>query len=324
MDRRSRTGYPDIESGSGRRRGRERDPAVALGVPVFRRTEKFAALLDSVEATPVSTVYVADNGDAEDRDHLYDRPHGFDIELLDLDRGARLGRARRAIADAVDEPYLVLVDSDFRVPPNVGVLVEQLRAAPAFGGVGGLLLEHGRISGMYHDLHEDGDLLIRDTPGEKPVRDLAGHPFVEFDFIPNAAVLRTDCFADYTWDPAYVIGKEHLDFYVGHHRRTGWRFGVCPEVLFRHDPGGDAGFVQRRHDPSRLMESKRRFLTKWGYSQILRRRYWLDRAHPDPPMMTLARALPRIAQPRFLDLNDALWTLKGKALDGVGRLATRR
>lgn len=291
---------------------------LALGVTVFKRTEKLRALLASVPAL-VDTVYVADDGDTEDRRAIYDDDWAFDLEVLDLEYDAGLGHGRRAITDALEEEYLLVVDSDHLVPDNVGTLLEQLEAAPEFGGIGGLFLENGRLTGMCHDIYEEGSLLVRDTPAEKTTRTVAGAPLVPFDFIPNAAIFRRGCLEDYSWDPEYTIGKEHLDFYVGHHRQTDWSFGVCPSVLFPHDPGGDDDFVATRHDPSRLLASKAYFLEKWGYRQILRRRYWLDHAHGHPAIMTVANAAPRWLRPLVLDANEWLWLLQGKTYDALGR-----
>lgn len=293
---------------------------VALGVTVFKRTEKLRALLESAEGTVVGRVYVADDGDTADRADLYAEEFDFDLDVIDLPYDAGLGRGRQQLVKHLEEEYLLVTDSDHRIPDNVGVLIDQIEADPDLGGVGGLFLEHGHLSGMCHDIYEDDGLLIRDTPPEKHVRTLAGHPFVEFDFIPNVAVFRRECLEDYTWDPEYVIGKEHLDFYVGHHRTTDWNFGVCPRVLFPHDPGGDDDFLDTRHDPSRLLRSKQYFLEKWGYDQVLREHYWLDLAHGMPVMIGIARALPRALQPDFLDLNDALWRFQGKTFDAVGDL----
>lgn len=294
-------------------------PRLALGVTVFKRTEKLRALLDSVPSI-VDRVYVADDGKTDDRHDIYDGEYEFDLDVIDLEYDAGLGRGREAITDALSEEYLLVVDSDQKVPDNVSILLEQLETDSDLGAVGGLFLEHGTLTGMCHDIFEEDGLLIRDAPRGKPVRNVAGAPLVEFDFIPNAAVFRKECLDEYTWDPAYRIGKEHLDFYVGHRKQTDWRFGVCPRVLFPHDPGGSADFVATRHDPSRLLKSKAHFLEKWGYRQVLRRRYWLDHAHQFPMMMRVANIAPRKLQPAVLDLNERLWYLQGKTYDLVGRV----
>jgi glycosyltransferase involved in cell wall biosynthesis len=296
--------------------------SLALGVTVFKRTNKLRALLESVPPA-VKRVYVADDGDTRERESIYDVKYGFDLEVIDLEYDAGLGRGRQAITDRLSEEYLIVVDSDQLVPDNVELLVDQLEEDASLGGVAGLFLEHGTLTGMCHDIYEDGDLLIRDTERHKTVRTVAGAPLIEFDFVPNAVVFRKSCLDDHTWDPQYRIGKEHLDFYVGHYRATDWTFAVSPQVFFPHEPGGDADFMTTRHDPTRLLGSKAYFLDKWGYRQILRKRYWLDHAHGFPTMMQLANLTPRPLQPAVLDLNEILWRIQGKLYDSIGRLVNR-
>lgn len=287
---------------------------LALGVKVFSRAEKLEGLLDSVAGSPVDAVYVADDGEpSAAKDRLYDAEYPFDLTVLDLEYDAGLGYGRNRIVEASDEEFLLVVDSDHEVPGNVGVLVDQLEARPDLGGVSGLLLEDGKIRGTCHDLYEDGDVLVRDVREDKTVRRVAGAPLVEFEFVPNAAVFRRECLEDAAWDPAYVIGKEHLDFYVTHLRETDWTFAVNPTVLFDHYPGGDAGYVADRESAAKLERSKQYFLEKWGYRQvILGQTDWWDgsRTLRDPSRLVellvkdLFLALPPSVQVPVMDLRD--------------------
>jgi hypothetical protein len=163
----------------------------------------------------------------------------------------------------------VIAIDDHELIGDVTVLRDQLQADERLGGVGGLLYEHNRITGTCHDLSENGSVLIRNTREPKDVQLIADQPFVPFDFIPNVALFKRSCLEEYCWDPEYVIGKEHLDFYVGHKRRTDWQFGVCPNVLFEHNPGGSDNYVRNRESYRKLQESRSYFLSKWGYKQIL-------------------------------------------------------
>ncbi|WP_265108317.1 glycosyltransferase family 2 protein [Halosolutus halophilus] len=267
------------------------DPAVALGVKVFNRTEKLEALLESVPADEYDVVYVADDGRTEERTHLYERAWPFDLELIDLPYDAGLGPGRNAIVDALSEEYLTIVDSDHEVPTNAAMLVRQLEARPDFGGISGLLLEHGRIQGLCHDLFEEGDVLVRDT-GSKTAETVAGYPLVAFDFVPNVVTFRRACLEERAWDENYVIGREHLDFFVGHWRGTDWRFGTCPAVLFPHHPGGGSEYDSNRLDRTKLLASKSYFREKWGYDQIVAREFWLGNQSIDRPLAVLDGSVP--------------------------------
>ena len=295
---------------------------LALCVVVFRRTGKLATLLESVgEDGPISSVYVADNGElTDDRRALYDRSFPFDLEVLDVAYDAGLARSRRAAVEAAEEPYLLVVDSDVEVPDNVGALHDVLRERPGLGGVGGVLVEGDRIRSDCYDLFDRGPLLCKDIRGGKRVESVGGHPFVPFDQIQNVALYRRACLDDYCWDPAYRIGWEHTDFFLGHRDRTEWQFGVCPTVMFRHHPGGDEAYVASRRSHERVRASKRYFLDKWGYEQVLYgQTNWLE-THDglvDPSVLVaelakhaLLRLPPRVQVP-LMDLRDGIRKLRG-------------
>ncbi len=279
--------------------------SVALGVKVFTRTEKLAALLDSVDPDDVDRVYVADDGRTEDRRSLYERDWPFELTVIDLEYDAGLGRGRAEIVDRLEEEYLLIVDSDHRLPDNVDLLRRQLRERPDFGGIAGLLLEYGRLTGMTHDLSVDDGVLIRDVDDEKEVLEAAGHRLVPFDFLPNVCLFRRECLQEYAWDPAYVIAMEHLDFYVGHWRGTDWRFGVSPSVQFVHDPRSDATYAANRGDPGKRLASKEHFLEKWGYRQVLLRETWL-RERWQSPSARIPFDLPLPVETFVADCNDWL------------------
>lgn len=242
-----------------------------MGVTVFKRAGKLANHLDSVEYQDVGAVYVADNGEMTDeKQRLYDRSYDFDLTVLDLEYDSGLGHSRNQLAMAVDEKFLFIVDSDNILPRHVDVtlLADQLERKPGFGGISGLLFEDGHLYGDCHDLFEADDVLVRDVRESKDLEIVAGAPLLEFDFVPNVTMFRTVCLDDYVWDPEYKIGKEHLDFYVGHLKTTDWSFGVCPEMIVRHDPGGSDEFMEYRTDWNRILASKRYFQEKWGYRQV--------------------------------------------------------
>jgi glycosyltransferase involved in cell wall biosynthesis len=243
---------------------------IAVGVKVFSRTEKLQNLLESIEQQDIGAVYVADDGEmTEEKSTLYGQDFEFDLTVYDLPYDAGLGYGRAHIVENFTEEYLLVVDSDHELIGDVTILRDQLEASESLGGVGGLLYEHERIAGTCHNLHENGDVLIRTVRDRPATQMLSNHPFVPFDFIPNVALFKRSCLEDYCWDPEYVIGKEHLDFYIGHKRQTDWQFGVCPTVLFGHYPGGDSAYIENRESYQKLQNSRSYFLEKWGYEQIL-------------------------------------------------------
>jgi glycosyltransferase involved in cell wall biosynthesis len=245
-------------------------PEIALGTKIFNRVTKLESLFDSLSDTPIDTVYVADDGEpSEDKKKLYGANYEFDLNVLDMEYDAGLGHGRNQIVEACDEPYLLIVDSDHQASPGIARLAKQLEARPKLGGVSGLLLERQKIRGVCHDLFQKKNVLIRDVREDKIVQRVAGDPLIEFDFIPNTCMFRREALEDQMWDPEYIIGKEHIDFYWTHKQKTDWTFGVNPTVLFAHHPGGDSKYVTNRNSVEKLTNSKRYFLKKWNLQAIV-------------------------------------------------------
>jgi hypothetical protein len=255
--------------------------SVAAGTKVFTRADKLENLIASIGKTDIDQLYIADDGEATNqKSEIYAGSYDVDIDILDLKYDAGLGYGRKRIVKEINEDYLLIVDTDHEVPENVSILLKQLEAMEGVGGVGGNLIEPetGRFTQNAHDLTEEGNRIVRYIdPDKKNVEYVSGHPFIGFDFIPNAALFRAECLDDYCWDENYVIDREHIDFYVGHMKRTDWKFGVCPEVIFRHYPGGGQEYLKNRHSSTKSRKSTEYFLNKWGYDAIdSRGRFWFD------------------------------------------------
>lgn len=253
--------------------------SIALGVVFLSRTERLKRLLASAERSFVDNVYIADNGPPSSaKDELYNRSYPFDLEVIDVPEPS-LGRGRKAITDEVTEDYLLVVDSDVTIPNNVNVLLKQLQETDSMGGICGNLIEPevGRFVQGAKDFREKGNKLYRGGNLEKKdVEFVAGSPLVRFDQVPNVTLFDVACLDDYTWDPEYTIGYEHVDFYVGHWKLTDWEFAVSPEVIFPHYPGGDTAYNTKRMDDTTITESRDYFLDKWGYDSIYTGKSWFD------------------------------------------------
>lgn len=292
---------------------------IALGVVVMTRIEKLRRLLESADQQPIKTVYIADAGRmTPEKQEIYDRDFTFKTVVLDLDYEIELGRSRKRIVDELSEEYLLTVDSDHEVPDNVTLLVDQLSERPDIGGIAGSIIEpnKGRLWQSAKDFYEDGNALVRDARHEeKEIEYVADSPFVEFDFIPSAGILRKDCLQDYAWDPKYTNTREHADFYVGHWLKTDWVFGISPEVHFKHYPGGDTKYVSHRHDTERQDFAEEYFLNKWGYEAFgMGEPYWYDTHYTDRTLLDRARNLYQ---------NEGINTLLKKSVFSAPRIARR-
>lgn len=285
---------------------------IAVATKVFKRTEDLRRLLRSAECTGIRNVYVSDDGESGEHESVYDEEWEFDLTVINLPFDAGLGEGRRRFVEESTEDYLLVVDTDHEIPPNYRVLKDVLDQYPELGAVAGITVENGTIGGMCHDIKVEDGVLIRHAPLKEYDWE-TGHPVLRFDFIPNAALFRRECVEDYNWDPAYIIGKEHLDFYYGHILRTDWEFAICPVVTFPHHETTDSEFLKFRLSEARRMKSKRYFLEKWGLEQIQRRSYWLDRTpHANPVAVRLSNSVPLPLGKRILNANDRYRIQKGK------------
>lgn len=260
---------------------------VSLGVKVFMRSEKLYRLLESVEDTEISKVYIADGGNTEDRIHMYEKSWNFELELIDLEFNCGLGAGRKAIAEKVEEKYLLVVDSDNEIPKNIQILYDILEKKPRLGGVCGLFFEtqndliSHRLRAKCKDITINGST-IKYHRNDKETQWVSGHPIIKFDFIENIAIIRRECIDDHVWDEDLEQGWAHDDFYLGH-KNTKWEFAMCPEVLFPHNRADEKeGYKNNRRDTRRLERSKKHFMNKWGIKEVetLNTNY-IDTVHPD-------------------------------------------
>lgn len=251
---------------------------IAVTVPVFSRVGKLESLFRSVETFGIEDVYVADDGEKTDaKEELYSTDWDFSLTVIDLPYDAGVGKKREVLSTRPDEEYLLFLDSDMEVPHNYELLYEQLEERPDSGGVCGMYLEPGRISTVSSDFYEEDGTLYRGVRTRKEIETVAGAPYVEFDFHPQVGLFRRECFEDYTWDDFYTIMREHIDFFLGHWKQTDWTFGLCPEVLIPHYPGGSANYRSHRESEEKFERSDRYFCEKWGYDEmVIENDRWID------------------------------------------------
>lgn len=273
---------------------------IALGTTVFKRTEKLENLLESIPAF-IDVVYISDVGNSTERSFIYEDDYGFELNVIDLDYGSGLGRGRFEIVNRLTEDYIYIVDSDNEVPKDADILIDQLEDRDELGAISGILEEDNSLICGSHDLFEKGSYLIRDICSAKSPIESEGQSLYKFDSIPNVALFRSECLQDYCWDPEYVIGMEHLDFYLGHSRQTNWEFATNPRVIFPHDRGGSESYMSNRTNNDELQSSREYFLDKWGLEGIVNiQSRWLHTYDPGrestmafrPLLNTILRKLP--------------------------------
>lgn len=284
------------------------DNSIAVGVPMFSRTEALTNFLESLPPY-VSRVYVADNGEAPDR-HVYTEPWPFDLEVINMGYDCGIGPCRAAIGNAVQEPYLFVADNDMEIirPDDLRILQRILEENPDVGAVSGWLKEGNTIRTGARDLHETGDTLIKNVR-DSPEIETDPVPFARFDFIPQAALYRTAIFESYQYDPE-IFNSEHIDFFIGQKDAGRWEFASTPVVLIEHNRDIDEEYREGKRGSNRvdfdLMSEK------WGYETAVPgpRSDWVT--NRDVPMSEQAFNVFRQATP------PKVWVPVRKALIRLG------
>lgn len=243
-----------------------------------------------MEDSAVERIIIADNGHTDERGFLYERDWTFEITVLDLDYDAGIGRCRSAIVDELEEDHLLVLDNDMTIPSidHLNILQRVLDARPDLGGIGATLIENNRLRHGCTNLHEE-DLLfgkraivhdIRTEPEIEWVEDAI--PVVEFDKIAQAAIIRKDCLAEYSWDPRFPI-SEHLDFFLNHYHNSDWKFAITPNAVFNHHKNINQEYRTRvRSSGQKYQEKKKEALSlyeeKWEYHrwEYGHRPFWID------------------------------------------------
>lgn len=208
------------------------DNEIAVGVPMFMRDEALHRLLNSVPEY-VSTVYIAENGEEQDR-ALYHDEWPFELDVLRLPVDCGIGHCRAALTNAVEETYIWIGDSDmeFVRDEDLRTLRTVLERNPDLGGVAGWLIEGDVVRAGARDLLVEEETIIKTAANPEIEGDEI--PFARFDFIPQAALFRTAVFEDYDYDPR-MQSSEHVDFFYGHRQRTDWDFASTPTVMIQHN-----------------------------------------------------------------------------------------
>lgn len=239
---------------------------IALGTPVFSRTGALRTLLKSVPEY-VTTVYIADNGRNGERQDLYAESWPFDLNILQLQYDCGIGPCRKAIADAVTEPYLFMCDNDMEIIREMDLLrlQEVLENNPDLGGIATWLKEGDTIRTGARNLYEHNGTIIKNIR-TTPIMEGKILPFARFEFIPQCALYRSEIFNTYTYDPN-IFNSEHIDFFYGQKEADEWDFASTPAVLIRHHRNIDPVYRQSKRGKNHVDFDKME--QKWGFDYAL-------------------------------------------------------
>lgn len=260
---------------------------ITVGIKTFMRPHKLRECLKSLVGLGFYEVIIADDGKITPESKMvYEEfQEKLPLVVLRLPFDSGLAYGRNKIVKRCKTPYLLLLDDDQQVNKDILKLKKILLADPSLGGVSAFLIERGCLKCDAHNLIIKNGYLIKhlyQIPEPKKINKIV---YYICDQIPNSTLFRLECLIDRSWDNKFVIGREHVDFYLSHKILGKWKFAVTPDVKIIHNPSESNGVDEKyknqfRFNKSRLEASTKYFLKKWKLKGIIEGRKLLVRYSP--------------------------------------------
>ena len=216
---------------------------VTIGASAFRRPGCVERMVKSIrQFYPKTQIIIGDNGDQPANvsdDHL---------TYLRLPFNIGLSATRNRIVDALQTPYLWLLDDDyeFTAETDCNRFLDVLDADAHIGVVGGALVEDGKPASTW----AQGLVLENGVLNGKPVRrdiQLSGHTqYYLSDTANNFALFRREMLADHRWTEPLKL-REHADYYWRVKQAGQWQVAVCEQVRCKHLRVQSPEYEEHRH-----------------------------------------------------------------------------
>ena len=283
-----------------------RDRLTAICTTVARPHCATEFLLSLREAMPDMAVLLAEQAEMP---ALESACADFAVRHMRLPFDCGLSRARNEMVRAITTDYFLLTEDDFRFAeaPDVDYCVRFLDAHPDFLCVTGTLEDlrakprRGRLA---HNFACDniGRGLIVLPIDSAPTREIAfeGTPIRQCHMGPNWGVFRRSMFTSVklAWDEDYIIGGEHIDFYLRLAKfHPEISVGFSERLVCQHIDGNEDGYNELRNRSHWLtiFRSKWPFRYRYDLGGTLRLFETYDRAEPVPnPQADRLRELLRV------------------------------
>jgi hypothetical protein len=224
---------------------------VTIGFTAFRRPYLVRRLYDSIRARyPRVRIVIAENGDRPAQ-----LPADENLRMLNLPFDCGISASRNALIDALDTPYLWLLDDDevLTDESDVGRLLDVLDARPEIGVAGGAIYDFRpgrpmRLLNWALDARERGGKLETTLAKNPEELTAAGTRFVVCDTVQNFALFRREMLADHRWRDALKV-QEHFAYYVDVKRLGRWQVAAVDGVRCEHRRGITPEYQEFRGRP---------------------------------------------------------------------------
>lgn len=256
------------------------NPRATLVFTTIERSEKAIEVIESARARmPDLPILVAEQAAEDTEFSSYCAKMGVRHLRIPFDSG--VSAARNILVKSLETDYFVLSDDDvyFDRPININFCVRFLDEHPDFLCVAGSRRNHIERDGEVVAVHveqainlaidERGGGIIRlpvTTTGTTTVEH-EGETVLVCDYVPNWGVFRRSSFFenDLWWDERFIIGGEHLDFFLTVKLHTALKVGYWEELSCVHNKIRSKHYrvLRERHDWKEL------FANKWPHRYII-------------------------------------------------------
>ncbi len=246
---------------------------ITVGVKAFIRIAVLERALASLEGHDFAEVIVADDSNMDETRHaLYQRfRERLPLKVLELPFRSGVSFGRNRMVEACSSPYFLLMDDDLAMESDIHPMLQVLESNTKIGGVTALETKAGNLSSGCGNLHIFKNFVVHDIGygSHRKAKTLAdGTRYYTYEMINNFTLFRTAVFNDVVWDEYYLIGRDHMDFYLTHKKLGKWQFALTPDCTYAHsseDAGELAILYQKfRASPDTFELMSNYFNNKWG------------------------------------------------------------
>lgn len=262
---------------------------VTATIKTFMRPDKFEKCLQcAIDAGLVHILVGYDGPEGELlKQHKeicehYSNIANIQLQFIKYPFNLGLSGTRNAFINECKTPFFLQLDDDNYVPSNILDALPFIKNHNKIGMVGFGWVNNNSSAKLTLDAADfeliDGYLLKKVNIPKKIECD-GGLVFLyPFDYVPNIAIFDKRVFDDVRWDDTYIIGGEHLDFYLSLYKNTDWKAAISTSIFVAHSPdsNGDNEFTRFRFGSERV-KSERYFLKKWNLKGVVGwRQMYLD------------------------------------------------
>jgi GT2 family glycosyltransferase len=223
-------------------------------------------------------IYIADQNESvsEETQKYYDELKAKGHVVVKVPYNSGLAYGRNILVNQVKEPYLLIVDDDFKFTDKTDLtkFKNVLESKDDIGICGGKLLgQDPYLAWMYYNPILKKIFKIKTNFVYHPIFQTKKYPYnpsttlYEYtDIVLNFFLAKTEIFKDFQWDN-HLILCEHTDAFL-RLKETKWKVVYAPEVECEHKHFDNSNDYQNYRSHINRDIGVDRFCKKWGINDL--------------------------------------------------------